>query len=89
MGRFWFRSPRTSHLFGEHSRKPIQACHLNIKTDLVSMTMFADKGVKIPSVREVIENISHHLCRDAVKRELTPIMFVASGVNNLQHFMLL
>jgi len=89
MGRFWFRPPRTSPLSGEHSRKPVQLCHLNIETDLVGMTIFADKGMGIPITMKVIENIPHYFCLDAVECELTPIMFVASEVNNLQHFMLL
>jgi hypothetical protein len=53
------------------------------------MTRFADKGMKILIIQEVKENISHYFCLDAAERELTPIMPVASGVNNLQYFMLL
>ena len=53
------------------------------------MTRFAEKGMKIPITKEVIENISHYFCLDAAEREFTPIMTVASGVNNLQYFMLL
>lgn len=82
MGLFCFRPPRTSPLSGEHSRKPVQLFHLNIETDAVGMTMFADKGMGIPIIREVIENISHYFCLDAAERELTPIMFVASGVRD-------
>jgi hypothetical protein len=88
MGLFWFRSPRTSPLSGEHSRKPVQLCHLNIETDLVGMTMFADKGMGIAILGEVRENISHYFCPNALERELTLIMFVAPKVNNLHHFML-
>jgi hypothetical protein len=88
MDLFWFRLPRTSPLSGEHSRKAVQLFHLNIETDAVRMAMFADKDMGFPILREVIENISHGFCLDAAKREFTPIMFVASGVNNLQHFML-
>jgi hypothetical protein len=82
MGLFWFRSPRTSPLSGEHSRKPVQLFQLNIETDAVGMTMFADKGRGLPIIREVIENISHYFCLDAGERELTPIMSVASEVRN-------
>jgi hypothetical protein len=55
----------------------------------VGVTMLADKGMGIPIPVKVIENISHHFRLDAVECELTPIVFVASEVNNLQHFMLL
>ena len=82
MGLFCFRPPRTSPLSGEHSRKSVQLFHLNIETDAVGMTMFADKGMGIPIIREVIENISHYFCLDAAERELTPIMFAASGVRD-------
>jgi hypothetical protein len=83
MGLFWSRPPRTSPFPGEHSRKPVQLFHLNIETDAVGMTIFADKGMGIPIIREIIEDISHYFCCEAVENELTPIMFVASGVNNL------
>jgi hypothetical protein len=44
------------------------------------MPIFADKGMGIPIIREVIEDISHYLCLDAGEREFTLIMSVASEV---------
>jgi hypothetical protein len=51
------------------------------------MTIFADKGMGIPIIREVIENISHYFCLDAAERELTLIMSVASEVRDREHLM--
>jgi hypothetical protein len=51
--------------------------------------MFADKGMEIPIIKEVIENISQYFRLDVAEREMTPIMTVAYWVNNLQYFMLL
>ncbi len=45
--------------------------------------MFADKGMGIPIAGEVIEDISDYFGLVAVEHELTRLMFVAAGVNNL------
>jgi hypothetical protein len=53
------------------------------------MAMLADEGVEFSLPGEIIENIFHQLRLRAEQGKLTPIMFMASGVNNLQHVMLL
>jgi hypothetical protein len=82
MGLLWLSPPGMSPLSGEHSRKPAQIFHLKIKTDAVGMTIFADKGMEIPVIRKVIENISHCFCLDASEHKLTPIMSFASEVRD-------
>jgi hypothetical protein len=82
MDRFWFQLPGTCPLSGKHSRKPEQLFQLNSEIDAVGMTIFADKGIGIPIIREVIENISHYFRLDAAERKLTPIMPVASEVRD-------
>jgi hypothetical protein len=51
------------------------------------MTIFADKGMGISIIRQIIENISHYFCLDAAERELTPIMPVASEIRDGEHLM--
>jgi hypothetical protein len=59
---------------------------LNLKTNAVCMAMPTDKGVEFSLSREIIENISYQNCLRAQKGELTPIVFFASGVSKLYHF---
>jgi len=53
------------------------------------MALVADEGVESAHPGEIIDNVSHQLRLRAEKSQLTPIMFIASGINNFQHGLLL
>ncbi len=75
-------SPRTSHLFGEHGRKPEKLFFLNIETDTVGMATFTDVGMEITVISKVIKNICHQFRFDAAERDLTQIVSVTSEVRD-------
>jgi hypothetical protein len=77
-----FLSLRTSHLFGEHLRKPEKLSFLNIETDAVRMAAFTDVGMKLTVISQIIDNICHQIRFDAAERDLTPSVSVASEVRD-------
>ena len=62
---------------------------LNLKTNVVRMPMLTDEGVESSLPGEIIDNIFHQLRLRTGQGKLTPMMFVAPEVDNLQHFRLL
>jgi hypothetical protein len=62
---------------------------LNLKTNVVRMPMLTDEGVASSLPGEIIDNVFHQLRLRTAQGKLTPIMFVAPGVDNRQHLMLL
>lgn len=62
---------------------------LNLKTNMVRMPMLTDEGMESSLPGEIIDNIFHQLRLRTEQGKLTPIMFVAPGVDNFQHFRLL
>lgn len=49
------------------------------------MAMVADIGVEISGTRQIKDNIFHQLIFRRKEGELTPVVFFASEVDNLQH----
>jgi hypothetical protein len=84
---FWFRLPGTFPLFGEHVRKAEKFFSQIIETNVVGMAIFTDIGMELTVITQVIENICHHFRIDAIERDLTPIVSVASEICDRQHVM--
>lgn len=76
---------RTSHLAGEHGRKPEQLFWLNIEPDAVGMAAFADVGMEIPVMTQVIENIRHQIRFDAAECDVAQLVPVTSEVSDHEH----